>query len=140
MKHILFICTGNSCRSAIAEALTNHLGADRFHAHSAGSQPVGFIHPQAIATLARHAISTEALYSKSWDRFEGGRFNLVITVCDSAAQEVCPVFVGKYKRLHWSIPDPAAVTGKQTEIDAAFEQTFTLIKNKIEQEILLSET
>ena len=139
MKHILFICTGNSCRSAIAEALTNHLGAGRFHAQSAGSKPVGFIHAQAIAVLARHAISTEELFSKSWDRFAGVHFDLVVTVCDSAAQETCPVFLGKHIQLHWPIADPAAVIGTQTEIHAAFDQTFSLIKHKIEREILSAE-
>ena len=136
MKQILFICTGNSCRSVIAEALANHLCADRFQAYSAGSQPVGFIHPQAIATLSRHALNTETLFSKSWERFAGIHLDVVVTVCDSAAQETCPVFLGKYIRLHWPIPDPAAVTGTQIEINAVFDQTFMLIKHKIKREVL----
>lgn len=130
--NILYICTGNSCRSALAEALTNHLGAGRFTAQSAGSQPVGFIHPKAIETLTRHQIKTDGLHSKSWDVFENKRFDLVITVCDSAADETCPVFAGDYKRLHWSIADPAAATGSDDSINAAFEAAFNDIKERIE--------
>ena len=132
MINILYICTGNSCRSAIAEALTNHLGAGRFQAQSAGSQPVGFIHPKALETLTRHDIQIDGLYSKSWDIFENKQFDLVITVCDSAASETCPVFSGDFKRVHWSIADPAAVTGSDQIINAAFEDTFNDIKDRIE--------
>lgn len=132
MINILYICTGNSCRSALAEALTNHLGAGRYTAQSAGSQPVGFIHPKAIETLTRHQIKTDGLHSKSWDMFENKRFDLVITVCDSAADETCPVFAGDFKRLHWSIADPAAVTGSDDSINAAFEEAFSDIKGRIE--------
>ena len=132
MKRILYICTGNSCRSALAEALTNHLGAGRYQAQSAGSRPVGFIHPKALETLARHEISTDGLYSKSWDGFAQKPFDLVITVCDSAADETCPVFAGDYKRLHWSIADPAAARGSDDIINAAFETAFSDIRARIE--------
>lgn len=132
MMNILYICTGNSCRSAIAEALTNHLGQGRFQAYSAGSQPVGFIHPKAIEIITRHQVSAEGLSSKSWDNFTKQHFDLIITVCDSAASETCPLFAGDFKRLHWSIPDPAAVTGSEEAINAAFDDVFNDIKGRIE--------
>jgi len=93
---------------------------------------VGFIHPKAIEMLTRHQIKTDGLHSKSWDVFENKRFDLVITVCDSAADETCPVFAGDYKRLHWSIADPAAATGSDDSINAAFEAAFNDIKERIE--------
>ena len=136
MKKILFICTGNSCRSLIAEAMTNHLGQGKFDAYSAGSSPTGFVHPKALEILENAQMDTRSLSSKSWDMFAGQNFDMVVTVCDSAAQETCPVFHGAYQQRHWSLPDPAAVTGSPTDIQAAFQSTFDALKNRIETELL----
>lgn len=139
MKNVLVLCTGNSCRSIMAEALINHLGRRRYMAASAGSKPVGFVHPKALDILRRNGINypgTDALRSKSWDEYEGKPFDLVITVCDQAASESCPVFFGKQKRLHWSIPDPAKTNGSEETIDAAFDEVFNLLKRRIENELL----
>ena len=135
MNNVLVLCTGNSCRSVMAEALINHLGAGRYKAVSAGSKPAGFVHPKSLETLKRHGIEPGAPYSKSWDEFAGQDFDLVITVCDSAAAESCPLFSGKAERLHWSIPDPAAVTGSDDEIDAAFDEAYMTLKERIESEL-----
>ncbi len=136
MKNILVLCTGNSCRSVMAEALINHLGTGRCKAMSAGSKPAGFVHPKSLETLKRHGIEIGKLYSKSWNEFVETSFDLVITVCDAAASEVCPVFPGKYERLHWSTPDPAAATGSEEEINASFDRVFTMLKTRIEKELL----
>lgn len=136
MKKILFICTGNCCRSLIAEAMTNHLGQGKFDAYSAGSSPTGFAHPKALEILENAQMDTRSLSSKSWDMFAGQNFDMVVTVCDSAAQETCPVFHGTYQQRHWSLPDPAAVTGSPTDIQAAFQSTFDALKNRIETELL----
>ena len=136
MQKILFLCTGNSCRSLMAEALANQLGDGHLHAESAGSNPAGFAHPKALATLKKHGVKAGGLFSKSWDVFEKQRFDYVITVCDSAASETCPVFAGGFKKLHWSLPDPASVTGTETVITAAFEDTFAALKSRIESELL----
>lgn len=136
MKKILFICTGNSCRSLIAEAMTNHLGQGKFDAYSAGSSPTGFAHPKALEILENAQMDTRSLSSKSWDMFAGQNFDMVVTVCDSAAQETCPVFHGTYQQRHWILPDPAAVTGSPTDIQAAFQSTFDALKNRIETELL----
>jgi arsenate reductase len=135
MNNVLVLCTGNSCRSVMAEALINHLGAGRYKAVSAGSKPAGFVHPKSLETLKRHGIEPGAPYSKSWDEFAGQDFDLVITVCDSAAAESCPLFSGKAEKLHWSIPDPAAVTGSDDEIDAAFDEAYMTLKGRIEGEL-----
>ena len=137
MKNILVLCTGNSCRSIMAEALINQLGADRYKAVSAGSQPAGYVHPQSIATLARHGIDAGEPRSKSWDEFEGRNFDLVITVCDAAAAGGCPVFLGKHEKLHWSTPDPASVKGTDDDVTAAFDKAFHMLKGRIERELLL---
>jgi len=136
MEKILFICTGNACRSLMAEAIANHLGSEKLQAESAGSQPTGFAHPMALASLKKHKIPASGLFSKSWDIFENSPFDIVITVCDSAANEPCPVFHGPARRLHWGLPDPAGVTGSDTEIEAAFHATFDRLKNHIEKELL----
>lgn len=136
MKKILVVCTGNSCRSVMAEALINHLSAERYKAVSAGSKPAGYVHPKSIETLERHGIDAGQPYSKSWDEFEGQTFDLVITVCDAAAAESCPVFFGNHEKLHWSTPDPAAATGNEEHINAAFDEAFTMLKNRIEKELL----
>ena len=113
MKNVLVLCTGNSCRSVMAEALVNQLGIGRYKAASAGSKPAGYVHQKSIETLKRHGIEVGEPFSKSWDEFEGTNFDLVITVCDAAAAESCPVFFGKHEKLHWSTPDPAAAKGKR---------------------------
>lgn len=136
MKNILVLCTGNSCRSIAAEALINQLGAGRYKAVSAGSQPTGYVHPKSLEALKRHGIEVGAPRSKSWDEFEGANFDLVITVCDAAAAESCPVFFGKHEKLHWSTPDPAAAMGSEVEINAAFDEAFNMLKNRIESELL----
>lgn len=131
MKKILVLCTGNSCRSVMAEALFNHLGQGRISAASAGSDPAGYVHPQSLETLQRHGITCDAPRSKSWDEFAGHNFDYVVTVCDQAAAESCPVFLGKAEKLHWSTPDPAKTQGSKAEIEAAFDQAFALLKDKV---------
>ena len=129
---VLVLCTGNSCRSVMAEALINHLARDRYQAWSAGSHPAGYIHPKSIETLKRHGINPGQPRSKSWSDFAQQSFDLVITVCDQAAGESCPLFPGKPKKLHWSTPDPAKAMGSEAEIDAAFDQAFLMLKNRVE--------
>ncbi len=136
MKRILVLCTGNSCRSIMAEALINSLGAGRYEAVSAGSNPAGYVHPKSVETLKRHSIGVTNPTSKSWDDFAGKHFDLVITVCDAAAAESCPAFLGKHEKLHWSTPDPAKATGTEEEINAAFNEAFNLLKQRIETELL----
>lgn len=131
-SRVLVLCTGNSCRSVMGEALINQLGGDRYQAVSAGSHPSGYVHPKSIETLKRHGIEPGNPRSKSWDEFAGQTFDLVITVCDAAAAESCPVFLGPVKKLHWSTPDPAKATGTEAEIQAAFDQAFLMLKGRIE--------
>lgn len=131
-SRVLVLCTGNSCRSVLAEALINHLGNGKFEAVSAGSNPAGYVHPKSIETLNRHGIDPGQPRSKSWDEFEGQSFDLVITVCDAAAAESCPVFLGKAQKLHWSTPDPAKATGTDQEIESAFDQAYSMLKERIE--------
>lgn len=135
-KKVLVLCTGNSCRSIMAEALINHIADDKYEAVSAGSKPAGYVHPKAISTLEAHNIKTNAPQSKSWDDFEGQNFDLVITVCDAAATESCPVFFGAHEKRHWGTADPAAATGTDDEIDQAFKTAFDFLKTKIENELL----
>jgi arsenate reductase (thioredoxin) len=132
MKRVLFLCTGNSCRSVMAEALLNQLGQGRFRAESAGSQPAGYVHPGSLATLVRHGIDTGTPRSKSWDEFANQDFDYIVTVCDAAAGEACPAFSGRAERLHWSTPDPAKATGSEAEIRAAFDHAFTMLRARIE--------
>lgn len=136
MKKILVLCTGNSCRSILAEALINQLGAGRMVAASAGSAPAGFVHPKSIEALRRNGVNCSEPRSKSWDGFKNSSFDLVLTVCDNAASESCPSFQGTYNKLHWSIPDPAQVEGTEQEIDEAFDNTLQLLKARIEAELL----
>lgn len=131
-SRVLVLCTGNSCRSVMGEALINQLGGDRYQAVSAGSHPSGYIHPKSIETLKRHGINPGNPRSKSWDEFSGQIFDLVITVCDAAAAESCPVFLGPVKKLHWSTPDPAKAMGTEAEIQTAFDQAFLMLKDRIE--------
>src|SRR5512134_1948231 len=121
---VLVVCTGNSCRSIMAEALINDLGRGRYRAWSAGSVPTGFVHLKSIETLQRYGIDPGQKRSKSWNEFAEESFDLVITVCDQAAGESCPLFPGTPKKLHWSTPDPAKAAGSDSEIDAAFDKAF----------------
>jgi arsenate reductase len=131
--NVLVLCTGNSCRSVMAEALINDLGRGRYRAWSAGSVPAGYVHPKSIGTLKRHGVDPGQPRSKSWNEFAEQSFDLVITVCNQAAGESCPLFPGTPKKLHWSTPDPAKVTGSEAEIDAAFDKAFFMLKNRVEE-------
>lgn len=128
---ILFLCTGNSCRSILAEGTLNGLAASRLHALSAGSHPTGYVHPRSLALLKREGFSTEGLHSKSWDALEAIP-DIVITVCASAAGETCPAYLGPALRVHWGVEDPAKVTGSEAEIEAAFEKAYQILRYRIE--------
>jgi arsenate reductase len=130
---VLVLCTGNSCRSVMAEALLNQMGRGRYQAVSAGSFPAGYVHPKSIETLKRHGIDPGSPRSKSWDEFAAQVFDLVIKVCDQAAVETCPFFPGQPQKLHWSTPDPAKATGTEAEIEAAFDHAFFMLKDRIEK-------
>ncbi|VTU36018.1 arsenate reductase ArsC [Variovorax sp. RA8] len=135
IHNVLFICTGNSARSIIAEGLTNHLGGSRFRAFSAGSYPKGAVHPLALATLHTLHVPDADYRSKSWDEFakDGApRMDFVITVCDQAAGEVCPVWPGQPVTAHWGLPDPAAVEGSDEEKKRAFMDAAVTLKRRIE--------
>jgi arsenate reductase len=128
---ILVICTGNSCRSIMGEALLNALGSGKVAACSAGSAPAGAVNPEAVRALRRHGIDPGDPRSKSWDEFAGQQFDYVITVCDNAAGETCPYFAGAPRRIHWSIPDPANATGSEEQIAHAFDHAFMLLHRNI---------
>lgn len=132
-KRALVLCTGNSCRSVMAEALINQLGKGNYQAVSAGSFPAGYVHPKSIETLTRHGIDPGNPRSKSWDEFAEQSFDLVITVCDQAAGETCPLFSGQPKKLHWSTPDPAKATGSEAEIKVAFDEAFNMLKARVQE-------
>lgn len=137
---ILFLCTGNSARSILAEALLNHAGEGRFIAASAGSQPLGRVNPHALAVLKEMGLSTQGLRSKSWaeyERHDAPSVDLVITLCHSAAREACPVWPGHPVRGHWGLPDPASVQGYEEELRAAFRQTRDEILARIEKLLAL---
>ena len=136
MKNVLVLCTGNSCRSIMAEGLINKLGNGNYKAVSAGSTPTGYVHPKSIETLSRHGISIDDPRSQSWDEFTDQSFDFIITVCDQAANETCPVFLGDGQKLHWSTPDPAHVEGSEQEINSAFDEAFSMLQNRIETELL----
>lgn len=134
--HVLILCTGNSARSVLAEATLNHLAKGRFRAWSAGSRPAGRVNPAAIAQLEASGIPTEGLSSKSWDAFvtdDAPYFDIVITVCDSAAGETCPVLLGAPVRTHWGQPDPAAVEGPPEAIAKAFREAHNLVARRIDR-------
>lgn len=132
--NVLFLCTGNSARSIMAEAILNQLGHPGFLAFSAGSFPTGKVNPLSIATLKRHGIEPGEPRSKSWDEFSDKNFDLVVTVCDQAAGETCPLFPGSPKKLHWSTPDPAQASGTEEQINTAFDEAFHLLKTRIEKD------
>jgi len=132
--NVLFLCTGNSARSILAEALLNHLGAGRFQAFSAGSAPKGAVHPIAIETLAAHGLPATGFRSKSWDEFAGPhapKMDYIFTVCDNAAAETCPMWPGHPATNHWSIEDPAAVEGSREEKLRAFERAYRDLEQRI---------
>ena len=120
----------------MAEVLINHMGEGQYKAVSAGSFPAGYVHPKSIEILERHGINAGEPRSKSWDEFANQNFDLVITVCDQAASESCPIFLGNYQKKHWSTPDPAKAVGTDDEIDQAFDDAFQMIKERIETELL----
>lgn len=133
---VLILCTGNSARSILAEALLSKLGGERFIALSAGSQPKGQVHPAALELLQNRGFDTKGFRSKSWDEFDdasfGGRLDFIFTVCDSAASEACPVWPGHPMTIHWGIPDPAAIEDAGPEQRRAFEIAYDRLKQRIE--------
>ena len=130
---ILYICTHNRCRSILSEAITNAFGEGRLEARSAGSQPSGAVHPLSLKYLDAHGISTEGLHSKSWDDLEGWVPDVVITVCDSAAAEACPIWLGDSFKMHWGLSDPSKLEGSDEENARAFQQTIRVIKDRVER-------
>ena len=132
--NVLFLCTGNSARSIMAEAILNFKGRPNFTAYSAGSHPSGKVRPEAIKQIEAAHLSTEGLRSKSWDEFAvpgAPVLNFVFTVCDNAANEVCPVWPGQPMTAHWGVPDPAAVEGTPEEVARAFRDAYTALDRRI---------
>jgi arsenate reductase (thioredoxin) len=130
--HVLFLCTGNSARSIMAEAILNKVGAGKFRAHSAGSQPKGSLHPETLRLLRSLGYNIFDFRSKSWAEFiKEPQFDFVFTVCDNAAEEVCPVWPGQPMTAHWGIPDPAVATGTPAEISLAFNDAYRLLNQRI---------
>ena len=136
MRHVLFLCTGNSARSIMAEVLLNALGGDRFRAYSAGSHPKGRVHPLTLETLSRQGYDVTGVRSKGWDEFarpDGPHIDFVITLCDEAAAEACPVFPGRPVGAHWSTPDPAAVQGSAEAERRAFQDALAEIRRRVQR-------
>jgi arsenate reductase len=132
--NMLFLCTGNSARSIMAEAILNHRSEGRFTAYSAGSHPTGTPRPEALRQLESVGIATEGLRSKSWDEFsvpDAPRMDFVFTVCDNAANEACPFWPGQPMTAHWGLPDPAAVIGAPQEVDRSFRDAFVVLDRRI---------
>lgn len=133
--NVLFLCTGNSARSILAEVLLNQIGKGKFHAYSAGSMPTGRVNPHALDILKRLGLPTEGLRSKSWSEFSGvdaPKMDFVFTVCDNAANEVCPIWPGQPMTAHWGVPDPAAVEGTSIEVALAFQDAVRVLQRRIE--------
>lgn len=133
--NVLFICTGNSARSILAEALLNAAGEGRFHAYSAGSHPTGVVHPGALRVLAEMGIAAAGARSKRWDEFaaaDAPPMDFVFTVCDNAAGEVCPIWPGQPMTAHWGLPDPAAVQGSDDDVRRAFRAVAVTLKRRID--------
>ena len=132
--NVLFICTGNSARSIIAESLLNQLGGGKFRAYSAGSHPAGFVNPKALELLERNRFLTTDLRSKNWDEFatpDAPKMDFVLTVCDKAAGEVCPVWPGQPMSAHWGVEDPAVATGTPAQIEKAFAAALMVLQRRI---------
>jgi arsenate reductase len=129
--NVLFLCTGNSCRSILGEATFNHLAPPGWRAMSAGSKPTGQVHPRSLALLAREGIDTRGYHSKSWDNLHVTP-DIVITVCGSAAGETCPAYLGPALRTHWGVEDPAHVAGTDAQINAAFDKAYRTLRTRIE--------
>src|SRR5438128_10300102 len=132
--NVLFLCTGNSARSIMAEAIMNYKGQPNFTAYSAGSHPSGAVRPEAIAELEIAHLPTKGLRSKSWDEFaqpDAPKLDFVFTVCDNAAKEVCPIWPGQPMTAHWGVPDPAAVKGSLQEVDRAYREAFSILERRI---------
>ena len=149
MIRILYICTHNRCRSILSEAITNQLGAGKIKAYSAGSSPSGEVHPLSLRYLREHGYTTQGLHSQSWDDFEPGASNngtidavdemdVVITVCDSAAKEACPVWFGQQAKLHWGLADPSKVEGSEQEKRQAFENCIHEIEQRVQKLLSLN--
>jgi arsenate reductase (thioredoxin) len=134
--NVLFLCTGNSCRSVLGEATFNHLAPEGWRALSAGSKPTGKIHPRSLALLEREGISTEGYFSKSWNDLPVTP-DIVLSVCGNAANETCPTYLGPVLRSHWGVEDPAHVEGTEAEIDAAFMTAYGILRYRIEQFLAL---
>ena len=130
-RSVLFLCTGNSCRSVLAEATFNALAGPEWRAMSAGSHPTGTVHPRSLALLRREGIATDGLHSKSWTDLPAVP-DLVITVCGNAAGETCPAYLGPALRAHWGVEDPAKATGTEADVDAKFEQAYRTLRARIE--------
>jgi arsenate reductase (thioredoxin) len=133
--NVLFLCTGNSARSIMAEAILNKLGAGTFRGYSAGSRPKGLVHPETIRLLQGLGYDTSGFRSKSWDEFAAPgapQFDFVFTVCDNAAAEVCPFWPGQPMTAHWGVPDPAAAIGTPAEIALAFKDSYRMLHRRIE--------
>lgn len=129
--NVLFLCTGNSCRSILGEATFNHLAPAGWRALSAGSKPTGQVHPRSLALLEREGITTQGYHSKSWDNLNPLP-DIVITVCSSAAGETCPTYLGSVLRTHWGVEDPAHAVGTDEEIEASFAKAYRTLRNRIE--------
>ncbi len=134
--NVLFLCTGNSCRSILGEATFNHLAPQGWRAMSAGSKPTGRVHPRSLALLQREGIAIDGYHSKSWDALSVTP-DIVITVCSSAAGETCPAYLGPVLRAHWGVDDPAHATGTDPEIDAAFMAAYRTLRRRIEAFVAL---
>ena len=134
--NVLFLCTGNSCRSVLGEATFNHLAPEGWRALSAGSKPTGKIHPRSLALLEREGISTEGYFSKSWNDLPVTP-DIVLSVCGNAANETCPTYLGPVLRSHWGVEDPAHVEGTEAKIDAAFMTAYGILRYRIEQFLAL---
>lgn len=130
---ILYICTHNRCRSILSEAITNHLAKGKFQAFSAGSQPAGQVHPLSLKYLAEKGIPTEGLKSQSWDDFELEKPDIVVTVCDSAAAEACPIWIGDTVKIHWGLPDSSRLQGSEQEIRDAFYGVMNTIEKRVQK-------
>ena len=132
--NVLFLCTGNSARSIMAEAILNHKGPPNFKAYSAGSHPAGFVRPEALDQLSVARLSIKGLRSKDWDEFArpgAPELDFVFTVCDKAANEICPVWPGQPMTAHWGVPDPAAANGSREAVEKAFRDAFMILDRRI---------